>query len=347
MPSQANLQDVATRAGVHRTTVSLSLRDHPRIPLETRTRIKAIARELGYQINPLVAALMQSRRSGKPVKDTVLAYVTAYPTRFGWRPDQHDRPDFFPGAVERARHFGYKLEHFWLGERGMTSRRFCDMLSTRGINGVIVARLPPGRHTLDLEWNRFSCVALGLTLHTPVLHHITENHFDTVWQAMERCRERGYRRIGFLFSDGSDSPRVAQRWIGAYLTQQKNFPEEDRLPICPSMPTDEKTFRAWFEAYRPDALLVNNPRLLVDWLSHLGLGAPHDVGVVALEHRREMECTGVYYDPARVGALAVEMLVGLMHRNETGVPAVQHEILLTGEWRENCMLPPRVAVLQT
>jgi LacI family transcriptional regulator len=54
-----------------------------------------------------------------------------------------------------------------------------------------------------------------------------------------------------------------------------------------------------------------------------------------------MECTGVYYDPAKIGGLAVEMLVGLMHRNETGVPALQHEVLLTGEWRENCMLPPR------
>jgi hypothetical protein len=31
-----------------------------------------------------------------------------------------------------------------------------------------------------------------------------------------------------------------------------------------------------------------------------------------------------------------------MHRNETGVPAVQHEVLLTGEWRDNGMLPSRL-----
>ena len=50
----------------------------------------------------------------------------------------------------------------------------------------------------------------------------------------------------------------------------------------------------------------------------------------------------MYYDPAKIGALAVEMLVGLLHRNEAGVPSVGHEILLTGVWHEHCMLPSRL-----
>lgn len=338
----ATLQDVANTAGVHRTTVSLSLRDHPRIPPATRERVKAIAKQLGYRINPLVSALMQSRRSGKPVKHATLAYVTNYPTRFGWRPEHHDRPNFFPGAAERAQDFGYKLEHFWLAETGMTPRRFCEMLSARSINGLIIGRLPAGQHSLQLEWDRFSCVALGMTLRSPILHHVTENHFDTVWQAMDRCRERGYRRVGFLFSDGQDSPRVGDRWLGAYFTQQWQFAARDRLPVCPGIPTTEAAFRTWFLKYKPDALLVNNARLLVTWLGNLGLSVPRDVGVIGLEHRRDFECSGIYYEPDRIGGLAVEMLVGLMHRNETGVPAIQHEVLLTGEWRDNGMLPPRL-----
>lgn len=342
MQVAATLEDVARRAGVHRTTVSLSLRDHPRIPLETRARVKAIAAELGYRINPLVSALMQSRRSGKPVKHATLAYVTSYPTRFGWMPEHHDRPNFFPGAAARAVDFGYKLEHFWLAEPGMTPHRFCEMLSARAINGIIVGRLPPGKNSLDLEWQRFSCVALGMTLRSPILHHVTENHFDTVWQSMERCRERGYRRVGIVFPDGNDSPGVGHRWLGAYFAQQVNFPVRDRLPLCSEKPTNEADFRAWFLKHKPDVILVNNARLLIEWLDRLGRRVPDDVGIVSIEHRRDFECTGIYYDPAKIGGLAVEMLIGFMHRNETGVPTVQHEILLTGEWREYRMLPSRL-----
>ena len=342
MQVPAPLEDVAKRAGVHRTTVSLSLRDHPRIPAATRERVKAIAHELGYRMNPLVSALMQSRRSGKPVKHAALAYVTNYPTRYGWRPEHHDRPNFFPGAAERAQDFGYKLEHFWLAEPGMTPRRFCDMLSARSINGLIIGRLPPGQSSLDLEWNRFSCVALGMTLRSPILHHVTENHYDTVWQSMDRCRERGYKRVGIVFPDGNDSPRVGDRWLGAYFTQQLKFPARDRLPLCSEKPTDESAFRTWFQKHKPDAILVNNARLLIEWLEKLKVKVPDDVGIVSLEHRRDFECTGMYYDPAKIGGLAVEMLIGLMHRNETGIPSVQHEVLLTGEWREHHLLPSRV-----
>ena len=176
--AKATLEDVANRAGVHRTTVSLALRDHPRNPQQTRERIKGLAEKLGYRVNPLVSALMQSRRMGKGVKHVTLAYVTSHPTRYGWSPEGgHDRPNFFPGAVERASDFGYKLEHFWLTEPGMSTERFCNILSVRGINGLLIGRLPPGETSMELHWNRFSCVALGMTLRSPQLHHVTENHF--------------------------------------------------------------------------------------------------------------------------------------------------------------------------
>src|SRR6185312_16192999 len=129
MSAKTTLQEVADRAGVHRSTVSLALRDHPRISESVRRKIQSLAQQLGYRINPLVSALMQSRRSGRAVKHLTLAYVTNYPTRYGWRPEHHDRPDLFPGAADRARDFGYRLEHCWLAEPGMTAERFCDILT--------------------------------------------------------------------------------------------------------------------------------------------------------------------------------------------------------------------------
>jgi DNA-binding LacI/PurR family transcriptional regulator len=337
----ATLQDVAKRAGVHRSTVALALREHPRIPETTRRRIQALAKKMGYRENPLVRALMQSRRSGHAVKHVTLAFVTNYPTRFGWRPEHHDRPDFFPGAEARARDFGYRLEHFWLAEPGMTPARFVEVLRARGIHGLILGRLPPGQHALELEWQHFSSVALGMTLRSPRLHHVTENHFDTAWQGMQRCLERGYRRVGFVFSEANDSPRVGDRWLSAYLGQQLKFPARDRLAVCPGTPTDRATFVQWFRRERPDAILANHSGPVRTWLAELGLAIPRDVGLIELEDHPELGCAGVWYDPAKIGALAVEMLVGLLHRNETGIPADPPEILLSGKWCEGDTLPPR------
>jgi LacI family transcriptional regulator len=340
MPA-TTLQDVADRAGVHRSTVALALRDHPRIPEATRSRVIALAEKLGYRPNPLVAALMQSRRSGKKVKHVTIAFITNYSTRYGWRPAHHARPDFFPGAEVRAKELGYRLEHFWRTEPGMTTERFCDILTTRAISGVIIARLPPGVSSVDLLWKRFACTALGMTLHSPRLHRVTENHYDTAAQAMKQCQLRGYQRVGFVFTEANDSPDVGHRWLGAYLTFQLGFSADDRLPLCPGEPATAEQFKAWFARHRPDALLVNHAPPVHTWLRALGQEVPRDVGLVELEDHPEAGSSGVYYDPDKIGALAVEVLVGLMHRNEKGIPADPHEVLLSGEWREGRTLPRR------
>jgi LacI family transcriptional regulator len=335
MPSEVTLQDVANRAGVHRSTVSLALRDHPRISEPVRQRVQKIARDLGYRANPLVSALMQSRRTGRAEKDTVIGYVTCYPTRYGWRPPHHDRPDYFPGAEARAKELGYKLEHFWLGEPGMTAERFCAILMHRGIDGLLIGRLPPGQSELGLTWQRFSCVALGRTLSAPLLHRVAEDHFAGAREAMERLLARGSRRIGFVFSETDESPQLADQWLGAYLRQQMRVPVADRLEPFFFDPRDDhaRDFARWFGRRKPDALLVTNAVPVMQWLRHLDQPAPKALPVIALVKRQpEAGRERIYCDPAKLGGLAVEMLVGLMHRGEVGVPQEPHQVLLQGEW---------------
>ena len=335
MPSQVTLQDLADSAGVHRSTVSLALRDHPRISLAVRQNVQALAKKMGYRVNPLVAALMQSRRTGRTARHAPIAYVTNYPTRYGWRPPHHDRPDYFPGAVARAKEFGYKLEHFWLNEPGMTPERFCNILVARGIHGLLIGRLPPGRHSLPLLWERFSCVALGLTLQQPALHRVAEDYYSGAREAMVQLSQRGYRRIGFVFSDADDSPRVGERWLGAHLQQQLGFASANRLPpfIFESDADHARLFQTWFMQYKPDALLVTHALPVVAWLKQIGVKVPSDIGLATLVNDHvELGHAGINCSAEKLGALAVEMLIGLLHRGERGQPTDPHEVLLSGEW---------------
>ncbi|MEO7600332.1 MAG: LacI family DNA-binding transcriptional regulator [Opitutus sp.] len=342
MPRPATLQDVANKTGVHRSTVSLALREHASIPPATRARIKSMAEELGYRANPLVTALMKSRRTGLQVKHAVLAYVTNHSTRFGWRPPELEQPNFFPGAVERAKDFGFKLEHFWMAEPGMRPERFGDILRARGIHGIMVGRLPVDLHRLELDWGSFSCVALGLTLEAPKLHHVAENHFFTTRHSMQQCIARGYHRIGFGFTTPNDYPRVGDRWIGGYVSQQRRLAVKDRIPIYEGDPTNQREFLTWFKRYRPDAVLVSRASPVIKWLRDAGVHVPGDVGIVELRNEQpELGHSGVYHMPEKIGALAVETLLGLIHRGERGIPGDPHEVLLAGTWLEGTTLPRR------
>ncbi|MCX7914765.1 MAG: LacI family DNA-binding transcriptional regulator [Verrucomicrobiae bacterium] len=84
------LEQVARAAGVHRTTVSRALRNHPGIPPATRDRIVKIAKQLGYRPNPLVSIYQ--------------AYVRAHRTphyhaNIAWIDDQPSPRDWFEKAV--------------------------------------------------------------------------------------------------------------------------------------------------------------------------------------------------------------------------------------------------------
>jgi LacI family transcriptional regulator len=345
MAAKVVLEDIAKRVGVHRSTVSLALRDHPRISKEMRVRIQALAAKMGYRKNPLVAALMQSRRSGKRVKDVVIAYLTDYPTRYGWRPPYHDRPDYFPGAAERAKELGYKLEHFWLREPGMTPERMSDILRTRGINGVMIGRLPPGHMELHLKWDYFSCMALGMTLRNPNHHRVSEDFFTDAGKAVEQVFRHGYKRVGFVHSEPDDCPRVGDQLLGACLRQQiKHSPNDLVPPFLFEEETDHPAaFAAWYSQYRPDALIVTHAQPVLTWLKGMELEVPRDIGLAALGNDHlDRGWAGIHCNAEKLGALATEMLIGLMHRNETGIPEDPHETLLCGEWVDGWSLSPSV-----
>jgi DNA-binding LacI/PurR family transcriptional regulator len=78
------MREVAGRANVSTSTVSLALRDSPLVAEEIRARIQAVAETLRYKTHPLVAAHMRSRRKpGAGVSAPVLAIVDTQRRRHG------------------------------------------------------------------------------------------------------------------------------------------------------------------------------------------------------------------------------------------------------------------------
>ncbi len=190
------MQDIAERAGVSRMTVSRALRRDPKISPATTDRVTRIAREMGYRANPLVSALMANLRRQSPPKDvSTLAFLTAFPTRFGWREPAAFRR-YFTGARERAEQLGYRIEDFWLREEGVDEIVIARILGARGIKGVMIAPTPEASMPIELPWEKFAVVAFGYSMNIPPVHRITDHLAHSLLVALRKLKELGYRRIG-------------------------------------------------------------------------------------------------------------------------------------------------------
>ena len=100
-----------------------------------------------------------------------IAWINAWP-----KPDdlrKHREFDFYwKGAYAAADKFGYRLEEFQLG-RDMSPHRLHQILSTRGIRGLL---LPP-HHIVpdwkDFPWSEYSVVRFGRSVQHPDTHLVT------------------------------------------------------------------------------------------------------------------------------------------------------------------------------
>jgi LacI family transcriptional regulator len=292
-----------------------------------------VAAKLGYHPNPLVSALMAMQRQGraKRPKHLTLAFVTTFSRGDSWR--FYLSPDLVIGAAQRAGSQGYHLEEFWLGDLGVNSARLSQILYERGVPGVIIAPLRHPYGALDLDWSRFSAVGIGYGLTQPELHRISTNRFQAMRLAIRKLREIGYSRLGLAIDINQDA-RVDHQWAAAFQWEQ----QEIKRGVCPELflvqerDWNEKKFSRWFAKNRPEVVLGYDPEIIA-WLKNAGKRVPEDVGFVHLWNPDTSgKFAGLFHNPPMIGAAAVDFLVGMIQRNERGVPESPQTSLLTARW---------------
>ena len=356
MNGRVTMADIAKRAGVHVTTVSLALRNHPSLPLATRERLQKLARQMGYQPDPALSALVAYRHRTRTRKDKpTLAYVTHWQTPWGWKNSPAHR-EFFEGASEKASLLGYQLEHFWLGEPGLTHRRMNGILQSRGINGLILAsqRLEAGP-LLDFDWSRFSAVKIDFFPREPQLHMVTNDQSAIIRIAMQRALAAGYRRLGFVMPHWWDE-FVDLAWSAGFLAELQRLAPRERIPILyyddtsdPLAWPDElrdsvvpvDLFQPWLQKYRPE-VLFSRESFIQPSLTKLGLAIPKDFAFAEIFiESTDGRIAGVRQNCLRVGELAVEILAGQLHQNIQGLPSPPTTTYVEGTWFDGASLPPR------
>ena len=344
MNCRSTLVDVAARAHCSKSTVSLALRNDPRIPQPTRERVQACARELSYRPDPALACIAAHRwRSRTTPSGSVVAFLTTNHSSNILLDAQA-----LVGAAAQAEQLGYRLEHF-RAEDYQTPAQMARVIQHRGIRGIIVGQLTREDYVFDFPWESFCAVACSTGFYKPPLHIVMPDHSHAVKRAFTVAHERGYQRIGLVLFDELNAIDDFDK-VSAYLYCQSLLPNQsNRIPVAHCAPSDGAAFARWYGRHKPDCVLGLNP--LVAWLLKAnGVRIPQDVGFVSLMSSLELKPAGAAVNatltttdhcPELLGQTALEQLDVMLRANRMGPPIQPITMMIEAIWREGCTLPVR------
>ena len=334
---QPTLQEIADKCGVSKTTVSLALRNHPKISEGTRLKIQKVADEIGYHPNPLVAAHMATLRTRRASQyQATLGLISDWPIEDLIDSDEgsdHYSEStvyrYIQGIRKRATELGFEVDMISISEPGMSGKRATQILESRGIRGIIMTPLSTPEGSYDLDWSKFATVALGYSMRAPQVHRVCHDNYSTMRVVTRYLRELGFNRIRVAM-DLQDDIRVKNLWTGGFLSRMSFYPEYSDIQNFVTDEWNKDAFVQWLKDEKPDAV-ISIGDIVLEWASSAGYRVPEDFAVVTVG-KIGGAISGYSQNSELMGEAAVDKLVGLLHTNTVGVPDNPQVVLVQGEW---------------
>ncbi len=339
------LGTIADIAKVSRTTVSLALRNSPRISAAIRARVQAIALKLDYRQNPLVTAHMSYVRTLHPrYTGQCIAFVCNRSLSQIEADTRTPLRKYLLATRARAKALGYELELFNLAEKGMRPERLSQILAARGIVGVIFHPLDEGSGLagLPLNTDMFALVMIEHAFIEPRLHKVCDDQFSTIGRMIQRLLDYGYMRIGIAMSSRADD-HANHHWLAGYQAFQSLNKAKDRIPHFITPEWSKTSFLRWYRKWKPEAIVTIDEDIVL-WLRDARINVPETVACTTLYWKEDRaELAGFYQNHEHIGAAAVDMIAAQLYHNERGIPAEQRSMLIEAVWKEGATLLRKTA----
>lgn len=324
------LDTIAQATNVSKATVSLALRDDPRITTDVKKKVQAMAAQFGYQRNAGLSVLSDLRWRNHPTYPTLAVITNTFEAQEPLR----------ASFKENAQKKGYKLESFNL-KKYSNFKRLSDVLYARGIQGVILVNVNnPQALKRDFDWKRFAAVCCFQK--APFPHKVgPDRHVaaNFTWQTVRRA---GYERIGLVAPKKNEQHQVAP--IAVALTQQFVYlPKERQVPLFIKEPQmHPKAFRAWMKKHRPDAIIATDYRYY-EQIVNLGYSIPRDVAFALTRYSPEIteSIAGTDYNLKAIGTHTIQLLDSLLRSFNFGFPETPLQLFTPVSWHEGDSLPNR------
>jgi LacI family transcriptional regulator len=324
-----NLEDVARKAGVSRSTVSRVINDDPKVSVKTRERVWEVIRRENFTPNPAARALVTRRTEiiGIVIPTVENIFFT----------DNNYFTQILAGASQMARQNDYAML-LWLGELTEDEERLRQSVSNnRLVDGVITASLT---HDHPLFKRLLNLGSPLVTIDRPLeyddrISYVSVDNVRAAEEATNHLIRLGRRRIAHI--TGNLSIADAQDRLQGY----KNALSRAGLPVDPELIVPAFFSRqSGYDATRqllprkPDAIFAAGDTIAVGALQaahEAGMRVPHDLAVVGFD---DVDVAAQAFPPLTTvrqpvqgkGAAAAKLLIDLIQGR---VQAPQHILLET------------------
>jgi LacI family transcriptional regulator len=314
-------------------TVSRALGNRPRIAEETRRKILRIAQSVGYRPDPEITKLMHHLRRGiRPHFQSVIGGLTNWPA--GPKPPYFEA--LLEGAARQARERGYGFSVLQFGDAAGEGARLRRLLRSQGVEGVLLLPLrAPADLSALLDWREFSTAAASMTVAAPDVNRAAPHHFANTLTLCRQLTALGYRRIGLVIDAEQDS-RVNHGFSAAVASHGRHEAAEAVAPLVYHGPLSQ-ALGPWFRREQPDAIMAPDETRVRECARLLKrkLGGPVGFASMSLRlpHEEPRAIAGIDELPGEIGAIAVDLVAGMVERRVRGLPTAPTSTLLAGKWR--------------
>lgn len=322
-------KDIAEVLGLDRSTVSKALKGDPAVAAATRERVRREAERMGFRPDPMLTALAHYRKREPSGYRSTIAWIHNYPqsTDMSLYPGY---AEYYRGAEARCGELGYRLEPFWIDGRRVTVQRLPRILEARGIRAAIFAPQATVGVKLDFPVASFCTLAIGYSLAEPKMDVITNDHFSTMTEILERLRADGYRRIGCHLWE-NDNERMGRRARSAFLAFSQDF----SCSVTTYREFDSASFRKWIRERQLEAVVsrgTEQAEVVREINRRTGAGIRFAGYAIEADERK---LSGMSHNNHEIGVRAAEWISSKLERGQFGPPVTPQRLLISGKWLDN------------
>lgn len=313
------IKDIAKTAGVTHSTVSRCLSGSPLVSEATRSRIKALAEEMGYSPN-IIARKLVTRRS----HTLGLFYLSRDEVSFM----ENYGTQFLDGVARRSAERGYDLLFFTLTKDLRGHHSYIDLCRQRQVEGaVFIGVASDDPHLEEISRSPLPVSVIDYPIDGPLVGKVGSDSCRGIALALEHFWSQGHTRLGFL--TGPPTAPVAVERLECFLKLSMEKHPGWTPPLFKgnfTRASGEAAASHYLElTEKPTAVMAANDLMALGFMQALqsrGLRIPDDVSLIGYDNAvtsgyAQPGLTTVAQPAEDMGAGAVDLVADLIEGKKT------------------------------